>query len=75
MCVCSNSVFASVRIPGGVAHIEIGVEVNKWEYSLALKLENSVFEVQHGAPGLTGNIPPLFYKPSPEALRPDARSE
>lgn len=28
-CVFSNSAFASVRIPGGVAHIEIGVEVNK----------------------------------------------
>lgn len=31
MCVFSNSMLASVRIPGGVAHIEIGVEVNKWE--------------------------------------------
>ena len=37
-----NSVFASVRIPGGVAHIEIGVEVNKWESGLASELENSV---------------------------------
>ena len=35
-------VFASVRIPGGVAHIEIGVEVNKWESGLASELENSV---------------------------------
>lgn len=30
-CVFSNSAFASVRIPGGVAHIEIRVEVNKWD--------------------------------------------
>lgn len=52
----------SVRIPGGVAQIEIEVGVNKWGIK-ALAVEHGG---QHcvdvrctGAPGLTGNIPPL----------------
>lgn len=51
LCVFSRTLaLVSVRIPGGVAHIEIGVEVNKREYGPAMQLKNSVRRVrQHSA--------------------------